>query len=65
MNTDGSGRSDVSELNTEEVIRQMRAKTDVVKARRDAAEIEALGEYNGFSRPRCSQVSSRIWINCS
>jgi hypothetical protein len=50
-----TGRSDASNISTNEVLRRMREKSDVVKAARDAAEIEALGDYNAFSRPRNSK----------
>lgn len=49
-----TGRTDSSNISTNEVLRRMREKSDVVKAARDAAEIEALGDYNAFSRPRNS-----------
>lgn len=49
-----SARSEASNISTNEVLRRMREKSDTVKAARDAAEIEALGDYNAFSRPRNS-----------
>lgn len=51
----GTERSDSSNISTNEVLRRMREKSDVVRAARDAAEIEALGDYNSFSRPRNSK----------
>lgn len=50
-----SGRSGASNLSTGEVLRRMREKSDKVKAALESAQIEALGEYNPFSRPRYSE----------
>lgn len=49
-----SARSEASNVSTNEVLRRMREKSDTLKNSRDAAEIEALGDYNAFSRPRNS-----------
>jgi len=50
-----TGRStDTSVLSTNEVLRRLREKSDKEKNAIDQQEINALGEYNAFSRPRVS-----------
>lgn len=51
-----SNRSDASELSSGEVLKRLRDKVNAKRFARDEAEINALGEYNAFSRPRPSQV---------
>ncbi len=53
----GSARGTArSELSTGEVLRRLRDKATAPQFARDQAEIEALGDYNAFSRPRVSRV---------
>ncbi len=52
-----SARSQESELSTGEVLRRMREKSEARKNELDEREIEALGDYNAFSRPKNSSVS--------
>lgn len=42
----------------------MREKSDYQKNLLDSEEINALGPYNAFSRPRPSQVSNLPYSNC-
>lgn len=50
-----TGRSEVSSvLSTNEVLRRLGEKSDKQKQEIDQAEINALGEYNAFSRPKRS-----------
>lgn len=53
-----SSRSDthMSELSVGEVMRRLREKSDASKNIADMRDIEALGEYNAFSRPRPSKT---------
>lgn len=52
-----SARSQETEISTNEVLRRMREKSDVKRHERESAEIDALGDYNAFSRPRVSAVA--------
>lgn len=52
-----STRSQESELSTGEVLRRMREKSEKQKNEIEEMEIEALGAYNAFSRPKSSAVS--------
>jgi hypothetical protein len=49
-----SARSDVSDLSVAEMLRRLRDKADIEKNASDQHEIDALGDYNAFSRPRVS-----------
>jgi len=51
-----SNRSDASELTSGEVLKRLRDKVNAKRFAQDEAEINALGEYNAFSRPRASSV---------
>lgn len=57
MNALVSTRSQESELSTGEVLRRMREKSDAKKNELDEREIEALGDYNAFSRPKSSAIA--------
>lgn len=46
-----------SELSTGEVLRRMREKSEMRRRAIESAEIDALGDYNAFSRPRPSSVA--------
>lgn len=46
-----------SEISTREVLRRMREKSDLAHRAQESAEIDALGDYNAFSRPRSSAVA--------
>jgi hypothetical protein len=48
-----------SEMSTNEVLRRIKDKIEEPKRLKATAEIEAMGEYNAFSRPRPSQVFMR------
>jgi hypothetical protein len=50
-----SAASDSSELSVNEVLRRLREKSDHTKNMTDMREINALGDYNAFSRPRPSK----------
>lgn len=52
-----SHRSTESNVSTNELLRRMREKNDREKNSRMAAEFDALGEYNSYSRPKSSNVS--------
>lgn len=45
-----------SEMSTNEVLRRIKDKIEEPKRLKATAEIEAMGEYNAFSRPRPSQA---------
>lgn len=49
-----SARSEASEISTNELLRRMREKSDGPKQAAELAALDALGEYNPFSRPRRS-----------
>lgn len=51
-----SGRSEATELSTAEVLRRMREKSDIEKNKVDQRDIDALGPYNAFSRPKRSMA---------
>jgi hypothetical protein len=55
MDMSRSARSNVSDVSVGEELRRLREKSDTTKDLLDAAEIEALGDYNAFSRPRPSK----------
>ena len=59
-----SARSYDSALSTNEILRRMRESNDLEKNARMTAEIHALGDYNSFSRPKSSSVSTfcSVWI---
>lgn len=57
-----TGRSE-GELSTGEVLRRLKDKAVAPKNARDQAEIEALGDYNAFSRPRQSRVSWDLFLH--
>ena len=59
-----SARSYDSALSTNEILRRMRESNDLEKNARMTAEIHALGDYNSFSRPKSSSVSTfcSFWI---
>ncbi len=50
-----TNRSGESEISIGEVLRRLREKSDTTKNAIDLREIEALGDYNAFSRPRPSK----------
>jgi len=50
-----SGRSVSSDISIGEVLRRLREKSDITQNAVDSREIEALGDYNAFSRPRASK----------
>ncbi len=50
-----SSRSEASDISVGEVLRRLREKSDRTKNAIDEKEIEALGDYNAFSRPRPSK----------
>jgi len=50
-----TGRSESSDISISEVLRRLREKSDISKDAIDNREIEALGDYNAFSRPRPSK----------
>ena len=60
-----SGRSTGSELSTSEVLRRLREASDHGKNTLAEAEIQALGDYNYYSRPRSSTVSSLLRSNAA
>lgn len=51
-----SNRSDASELSSGEVLKRLRDQVNAKRFAQDEAEINALGEYNAFSRPRASST---------
>jgi len=51
-----SNASEASELSTAEILRRLREKSDLQKRLQDQRDIDALGEYNAFSRPRPSTI---------
>lgn len=46
-----------SEVSTNEVLRRMREKSDLARRKQASEEIDALGDYNAFSRPRPSNIA--------
>jgi hypothetical protein len=48
--------SERSELSTSEVMRRMREKSEREKKKQDFVQINAMGPYNAFSRPKSSTV---------
>eukprot|EP00606_Chrysophyceae_sp_TOSAG23-5_P000457 GSChrysophyteH2.ASY1.ANO1.716.1 assembled CDS len=50
-----TNRSEQSDISIGEVLRRLREKSDTSKNATDLREIEALGDYNAFSRPRPSK----------
>jgi hypothetical protein len=50
----GSARSDGTELSTSEILTRLRDEKARVKFLKDQEDIDQLGEYNAFSRPRNS-----------
>jgi hypothetical protein len=57
--------SDRSELTTNEILRRLREKSDREKQERDLAEINAMGPYNAFSRPKPSMVFAISFFSLS
>ena len=49
--------TDRSDLSVNEVLRRIKEKIDTDKNNRMSQEINALGPYNSFSRPRVSKVT--------
>lgn len=50
-------RTAETEISTREVLRRMREKSDLARRQQASEEIDALGDYNAFSRPRPSTVA--------
>lgn len=50
-------RTAESEISTREVLRRMREKSDLARRKQASEEIDALGDYNAFSRPRPSNTA--------
>lgn len=46
-----------TEVSTNEVLRRMREKSDLARRQQASEEIDALGDYNAFSRPRPSNIA--------
>lgn len=63
-----TARSNFSDLSTSEIMRRLREKSDYEKNFRETKELNALGDYNAFSRPRSSAVhyslSCCFWCWC-
>ena len=60
VNNVGTARSDKSgesAISTNEVLRRLREEKDKALTRKAQSEIDALGDYNAFSRPRPSQTA--------
>lgn len=52
-----SNRSDTSEISMNEVLRRIREKSDIERRQQQDREIDLMGPYNAFSRPKSSSVS--------
>ena len=51
-----SARSDNSVISTNEMLRRLREEKEKTTMSKAQAEIDCLGDYNAFSRPRPSQT---------
>jgi len=54
--------TDRSDISVNEVLRRIKEKIDSDKNNRMSKEIEALGPYNSFSRPRVSKVRTLLHL---